>query len=141
MKTITDHNSLIDFYKSCNLEFPDTGYVGKPLFSIIYGEPDEIVGALTVTTQNEDIIIDDIAVEEQYRKKGIGKALIKRAIEMIKRMKLTHAVYAITKEPSFFHHMGFHRIERSEAPDFSICFNCEQFQVNCFPVPMKMIID
>lgn len=133
---ITDHKSLIKFYLDCGIEFQLEEYVGIPIFSYIIGTMDNIIAAVTVTSQNSDIIIDDLAVHKNYRHKGYGKMLLQKSLERIATLGNIQQVYIITKEPKFFSKYGFEPIQRNEAPDFSICFQCDQFQRKCFPSAM-----
>lgn len=133
---VTDHKSLIQFYLDCGIEFQSEEYVGIPIFSYIVGTIDNFIAAVTVTRQNSDIIIDDLAVHKDYRHKGYGKMLLQKSLERIASLENTKQVYIITKEPKFFSKYGFNLIQRKDAPDFSICFQCDQFQKKCFPSAM-----
>ena len=136
IKEITNHKGLIDFYKSCELEFSSSEFVGTPLFSYIIETMDKIIAAVTVTEQNSNIVLDDLAVNKDYRNKGYGKKLLLKVLDRIKSSCNIKHVYIITKEPEFFSKYGFVPIERKDAPDFSICFQCDQFQKDCFPIAM-----
>lgn len=133
---ITDHKGLIDFYIDCGIEFPSQEYVGLPIFSYLVGTMDNIIAAITITAQNSNVIIDDLAVHKNYRNKGYGRMLLQRALDRIELLENNKQVYVITKEPAFFAKYGFVPIQRTDAPDFSICFQCDQFQKKCFPVAM-----
>lgn len=133
---IIDHKSLIKFYLDCGIEFQSEEYVGIPIFSYIVGTADNIIAAVTVTSQNSNIIIDDLAVHKDYRHNGYGKMLLQKSLDRIVSIGNIKQIYIITKEPKFFAKYGFDRIQRKEAPDFSICFQCDQFQKECFPSAM-----
>ena len=94
---ITDHKSLIEFYLECGIEFQSEEYVGIPIFSYIVGTMDNIIAAITVTRQNCDIIIDDLAVHKDYRHKGYGRMLLQKSIERIVSLENIKQVYIITK--------------------------------------------
>lgn len=138
IKETSNHTSLINFYIEQGLEFQQPKYVGEPLFSYFIEDGNILIAAITVTTQNNSLVIDDLAVQEAYRNKGLGRRLVNKAIDRISASFGDQTVFAITKEPEFFRKMGFQPIERSDAPDFSICFECEQYKKSCFPVPMEL---
>lgn len=133
---ITNHVDLINFYIECGLEFQSLEYVGTPIYSCIIGSLDNIKAAVTVTEQGSCIVLDDLAVHKNYRNQGYGRTLTIKALEYISSLDNAKNVYIITKEPDFFSKFGFVPIERKNAPDFSICFQCKQYQKNCFPVAM-----
>lgn len=137
---ITNHKCLIEFYLNCGIEFQSDEYVGIPVFSYLVGSIDNIIAAVTVTNQNANIIIDDLAVHKDYRHKGYGKMLLNKSLERIVSIGDIQQVYVITKEPKFFGKFGFIPIQRKDAPDFSICFQCDQYQRKCFPVAMTKIL-
>lgn len=64
------HNDLIDFYISRGIEFgEDKQYFRQPLFTYIAKINDKIVGAITICKENDDYILDEIAVAHELEKK------------------------------------------------------------------------
>ena len=125
-----NHDDLIDFYISRDIEFDEAKkYPHPPLFSYIAKINDSFVGAITVCKENDDYILDEVAVIPEKENIGIGTALVVAALERIKqdnKNKETN-VYLVAKNPDFFKARGFNIISREEAPAFSECFTCPDY--------------
>ncbi|MBN1406040.1 MAG: N-acetyltransferase [Candidatus Omnitrophica bacterium] len=77
-----------------------------------------------------------LAVNPVYRKKGIGKDLVEKAMDEAARIKLKK-VFCLTYIPKFFRKFGFRKIEKRYLPHkiWNECINCPKFP-NCDEVPM-----
>lgn len=137
-----EHDKLVDFYISRGIEFgDDKKYFHPPVFSYVALINDELVGAITVCKEDDDFILDEVAVKEEYTNKGICKSLVDTVIKRIEKENGNCNMYLVAKHPEVFTSMGFKEIPREDSPSFSECFTCPDFQKNCFPkVMVKNII-
>jgi ribosomal protein S18 acetylase RimI-like enzyme len=80
-------------------------------------ENGEIVGALTLAVYRVPTgvrsIVEDVVVDERFRRKGIAKALINHAVELARKAGASHI--SLTSNPNrgaanlLYQHMGFQR--------------------------------
>ena len=75
--------------------------------------------------------IKSLAVDEARREKGIGRMLVKAAIEQAGLLGVPR-VFALTLEPDFFEKLGFEIVEKETLPMkvWSDCAKCPK-QQNC----------
>lgn len=82
--------------------------------------------------------IHTIAVMPSYKGKGIGKLLLERLIEEIKRLisaagfseKTDEIVYTRTTAPNFFEHLGFERQNDIEKTKYwEECVRCNKIEI------------
>ena len=99
---------------------------------------DEIIGASTCTKMEDNYIIEAIVVLEKETQKGYGKHLLNVVLNEIKTLNGTN-IYLVAKDPVFFEKNGFVVIDKTDAPDFSDCFMCPDYNVSCFPKILKYI--
>ncbi len=134
IKEIFNHEKLVDFYISRGIEFnDDKQYFHPPVFSYIAQIDGNFVGAITICKENEDFILDEVAVIPEKENQGICTALVNASIDKIVREYGERNFYLVAKNPNIFKKIGFKVIQRKDAPSFSECFDCPDFQRNCFP--------
>lgn len=134
IKEFSNHDELVDFYISRGIEFnEDKKYFHPPVFSYIAKIDNNFVGAITICKENNDFILDEVAVIKEKENQGICTALVNTAIDRIKQEYEDSKFYLVAKNPDVFKSMGFNVIQRGEAPSFSECFSCPDFQKKCFP--------
>lgn len=77
-----------------------------------------------------------LAVKPSHRKKGIGRLLVKEALEEAKKISIKK-IFCLTYIPKFFRKFGFRKIEKKYLPHkiWTECINCPKFP-NCDEVPM-----
>jgi amino-acid N-acetyltransferase len=75
--------------------------------------------------------IKSLAVDEEYQNKGIGKALVEKAVEQAKNLGV-QKVFALTLVPKFFEKYGFSVVDKKTLPMkvWSDCAKCTK-QENC----------
>ena len=75
--------------------------------------------------------IKSLAVDEAKKGRGVGKAIVRAAIEQAEELGISK-VFALTLEPDFFEKMGFKIIEKDALPMkvWSDCAKCPK-QQNC----------
>lgn len=134
IKEFSNHDELVDFYISRGIEFnEDKKYFHPPVFSYIAKIDNNFVGAITICKENNDFILDEVAVIKEKENQGICTALVNTAIDRIKQEYEDSKFYLVAKNPDVFKSMGFNVIQRGEAPSFSECFSCPDFSKKCFP--------
>lgn len=74
-----------------------------------------------------------MAVVEDCEKQGVCTALVNSAINKIQNEDEESKFYLVAKNSDVFKNIGFSIIQREEAPSFSECFSCPDFQKKCFP--------
>ena len=95
------------------------------------------VGGISLKKKDKTYLLDIIAVDKNYQKKGLGKKLLLILLKYLKKEKIPK-VYVNTKVPEFFKKFNFKKIPRSKSPKFSDCWTCPQYNKTCFPTPMAL---
>ena len=95
------------------------------------------VAAAELELRDGAYVLGAIAVEEVHRGKHIGQALVETVVEKVRQLGGSQLML-VAKVPKFYQKLGFDIISREEAPDISHCFDCPQFQVDCFPQVMVL---
>lgn len=72
--------------------------------------------------------IKSLVVVEDFRKKNIGKKLVRKVLEEAKNLGICK-VFALTFSPVFFTKMGFRLIDKNNLPHkiWTECLNCTYF--------------
>lgn len=95
----------------------------------IYEDKGRIKGTCALHVSWEDLAeIRSLAVDKPYRSKGIGSALIKKAIQEAKGLGVRR-VFVLTYYPEYFKRFGFEDIDKSKLPNkiWSDCLHCPHF--------------
>ena len=133
-----EYSRLVDFFIESELEFDAEDEVDTDILGCykIESKDGELIGAAVLAQREERFICDGIAVNEKYRKKGIGNILLDKLIdEVVDRDG--EALYLVARAPEFFRKYGFKEISPEDAPNFFECKYCEQYMVSCYPEIMK----
>lgn len=122
-----DNNLLINFYNINGLEFDENkNFFGKDIRSFAIKEKGKIIGAVSISKYKNKSYIEALVADYSYRNKGIGKLLLKKAID-----ELDKPIYIISKADKFF------LKNRFEYDDSDLigeeCKNCEYYNLTCFP--------
>lgn len=138
VEEIDDYLKLAPLFKESGLEVKVEGPAPEHLVTCWKAEDEYgvLIGGVSVEHKVGVYTIGDIAVSQRYREKRVGEKLLITAMSKIKELGGTE-IYIVAKAPKFFEKYGFGYITREEAPDFTNCLKCEQFQVSCFPELMK----
>lgn len=72
--------------------------------------------------------IRSLAVNEQFHKKGIGRALVQHSISEAITLGL-YRIFTLTYQPVFFQKLGFSMIDKSKLPHkvWADCVKCPKF--------------
>jgi amino-acid N-acetyltransferase len=133
-----DINRLNLFFATNGLEsaeeaFDDEQYIAA--WTATDPETNNLVGALSLVRRKGYYIIDGIAVDQAFRKQGLGRILIDLALAEARSLKINE-VYLVAKVPLFFRKLGFLEIPWPDAPPVFECTKCPQYNRDCHPEAM-----
>lgn len=154
--TTDDYERLVPFFVANDLEFPDEEDYEVPTdlvqcWKVTEGaqpEPDEdsaeyktdrhcLIGGFVLAERQGEFIVDGIAVDPEYRKEKLGKALLDLGIAET-RKRGGKRIFLVARAPGFFRKSGFVTVPREEAPNFFECLTCPQYGVDCHPEVMRL---
>ena len=84
-------------------------------------------GAMEIFT--EDLgEVRSLVVAEEYKGRGLGKALVQRITEEARTIGLRR-IMALTYTPEFFYKLGFHTVSKGSLPEkvWGICVKCYKY--------------
>ena len=139
MKETDEYDRLVEYMKGYGLEFSGDEKLDTKVLKCwkVVQEPDYLVGGVILSLRKGEYYISGIAVDAPLRRGGIGKFLMKKAINEVKAMG-GHRIYLCAKVPEFFESIGFVKIPWEEASELFACGECEQRGATCFPEAMKI---
>jgi amino-acid N-acetyltransferase len=108
-------------------------------FFVATNTDDTVIGCAALELVWRDLAeIKSLAVDDEHRGKGVGKALVAAAIEEARRLGLGR-VFALTREQQFFEQLGFKLVPRESLPHkvWTDCVTCP-LQENCDEVAMVL---
>lgn len=119
---------LIDYYAQRDrMLFRPMAEIYENLQAFIVAEDEgAVVGCVMLSIIWADLAeISSLAVWQQAKGKGVGRALVQGCIERGRKLGLKK-IFALTLEPGFFDRLGFDRINKSELPMkvWSDCARC-----------------
>lgn len=91
----------------------------------------KVVGCASLSVIWKDLCeICSLAVDENYRAKGIGRKLVARCLEKAKDLKIQRVI-ALTYQDQFFEKMGFKLVEKDHFPRklWRECLECPKLEV------------
>ncbi|MCF8069694.1 MAG: GNAT family N-acetyltransferase [Desulfobacterales bacterium] len=135
IKENRNYEKLMKVFLRNGLEEPSPDDTSTLLKAWEIIEDEQVVGGSSVTNHNGAYVLEYFAIDEPFRDKGWSRQLFELAIAYLKEQSAS-IVYIVTKIPSYFKKVGFEKIDRKDAPDFSECFDCQQYMENCFPEVM-----
>lgn len=132
-----NHNKLIPFYSLRGIEIADE-FENEPVLSYVIKENNEIIAAVTCSKVGIVYIIEAIAVNKKSERKGLGTQLLKYVLKKLEAVGAKEIILN-AKNTAFFEKNGFVVISRHNVPvdAYAYCFECPNFEVNCFPKIMK----
>jgi amino-acid N-acetyltransferase len=135
--------SLISQYAQLDkMLFRSKAYIFDNLQMFSVAEVDgQVVGCCTLAVIWSDLAeLKSLAVAEKYQNKGIGKALVEKAVEQAKNLGV-EKVFALTLEPAFFEKQGFSVVDKKALPMkvWSDCARCPK-QENCDEIALEKIL-
>lgn len=125
-----------DLFISSGLEFNLDEIGEKPEGFIVAYEcknsNGEILGAAAICKRAGYFVLQDIAVSDLERGKGIGEELLHKCMSKMEALG-AEQIYLTAKEPKFFEQHGFEYLDENLAPDIFSCLNCKQYGNTCLP--------
>ncbi len=95
---------------------------------ILVEEGGEVVGVCALHIYDNSLgEIRSLAVKEGMKGRGIGTALVEKALDEAKRLGISR-VFTLTYIPEFFERFGFHRIDKTLLPQkiWRDCITCRK---------------
>ena len=141
MSSTDEYERLVKFFVENQLEFDGDEEVDTDIikcWKITQGD-DFLVAGCVLAQIEVRYIIDGIAVDKPMRKTGMGKILVDKVIDEVKK-RGGDAIYLVARAPEFFRKLGFETVEPADAPNFFECKQCPQYKVSCHPEVMKLEI-
>jgi amino-acid N-acetyltransferase len=105
----------------------------------VYEEGGEVLGVCALTIFWSDLAeVRSLAVAPGHTGKGIGTALVKRALEEAREFGIGR-VFTLTYQVGFFEKLGFRVIDKGKLPHkiWRDCINCVKFP-NCDETAMEI---
>ena len=118
------------FVKKFDLEDTGLDYYYKAWIAVFNGKK---VGGISLKKKGETYLLDIIAVDKKFQRKGLGKKLLLTLLRYLKKEKIPK-VYVDTKVPEFFSRFNFKEIPKP--PKISACWNCSRYGKTCCPTHM-----
>lgn len=108
-------------------------------FFVYYDEDESLViGVCAMNIIWENLAeIRSVYVDQNYRKRGIGKQLVEACISEAITLEL-YRIFSLTDKKEFFAKLGFKEVDRSTLPQkiWSDCFRCPKYPDYCDEVAM-----
>ncbi|MDD2484158.1 MAG: GNAT family N-acetyltransferase [Eubacteriales bacterium] len=141
IKITEDYYPLAVLFQRCGLEVNPND--NKPegivkMWKCEDEETGELIGAATVQLLNGVYVVKHLAIDEEHRKTGIGKILLQLAEEELKNLGASE-IWLSGKVPDYYLRFGWEKVQPEDAPSFSKCLKCSQFNQVCFPSIMKKL--
>jgi len=139
LESTTEYERIIEFAAAQGLEYDPEETQD---FSDIVGAwkltqtGDYIVGTIMLGYEEGHYVLHAVAVDPVLRKFGLGRVLVKKALEKVRELGGDEAVL-IGRAPEFYGRLGFTEIKPEDSPLEFECLTCPQYQVDCFPKIMK----
>ena len=142
IRSTDEYERLVKFFVENELEFDGDEEVDTDIIKCwkMTHTDDVLVGGCVLALRQDKYIIDGIAVTKLFRKFGLGRIMLKKAINEVKS-RGGKELYLVARAPEFFRTMGFETVDASQAPLFFECAQCPQYQKNCFPEIMRLGIE
>ncbi len=110
-----DVKDALDLLRRADL--PDTDVAEKfGHYFVVYEDDGRVVGVAGLELHGEDALLRSVAVNDDYRRQGVGTSLVKAALERAARLALSSVFLLTTDAREYFARMGFAECPREEAP-------------------------
>lgn len=93
----------------------------------------KFVGAVALAERLGRTVINGIAVDKEYRRRGIAADLLDLAVKKAEELG-EERIWIVAKAPLFFMSQGFKETEMEKVPENLFdCPHCPQYLRECFP--------
>jgi amino-acid N-acetyltransferase len=114
--TATDLPDVLALLERAGL--PTEGVDAEALASFVIAENEGIpIGVVGLEIYRESALLRSAAVEENWRRSGVGRALIDRALALTQERGIRDVFLLTTTAEDYFPRFGFACIARESAPD------------------------
>ncbi len=143
VKDVDTIYSLISRYAQLDMMlFRSKAYIfdNLQMFNVA-DENGNVVGCCALQVIWADLAeIKSLAVDQEYQNKGVGGALVSKAVEQSRALGVKK-VFALTLAPKFFEKQGFKVVDKKTLPMkvWSDCSKCTK-QENCDEIAVEMIL-
>jgi amino-acid N-acetyltransferase len=110
----SDIRLIKSLLKNADLPYEDIDLARHEFIVATYGA--KIVGAVGLEPYGECGLLRSLAVEDSYRGRGMGKALVSEMIRYSKNGNVKHLYLLTLTADRFFEKEGFERISRESMP-------------------------
>jgi len=141
MESTTEYERLVKFFIEQGLEYDEDE---KDFSNVIKAwkitQPgDFLIAGCMLVKRDGHFVVQGIAVDPVLRKFGMGKVLMKKALEEARRHG-AEEIILVARKPDFYKKLNFDTVPWEESPDIFDCSDCPQRGVDCFPEVMKYAI-
>ncbi len=85
-------------------------------YFVVHEDDGRVVGVAGLELHGEDALLRSVAVNDDYRRQGLGTSLVEAALERAARLALSSVFLLTTDAREYFARMGFAECPREEAP-------------------------
>ena len=140
-----EYRRLREFFEKNGLEYDDDeNFDSKEgiikAWKITQGfksNDDYLIGGCILVNRKGHYVIEGIAVDKVMRKMGLGKIMINKAIDEVKKLG-GHEIILIARAPKFYEALGFDTVDPKDSPKLFNCQGCSQYLKECHPEIMKI---
>ncbi len=138
MESTTEYERLVKFFIQQGLEYDEEE---KDFSNVLHAwkitqTGDYLVAGCILIKEEGHFVVQGIAVDPVLRKMGLGKVLMKKALEEARSLGAKELLL-VARKPGFYKKLNFTVVPPEEAPKIFDCLGCPQFQVDCFPEIMN----
>ena len=138
MESTTEYERLVKFFIQQGLEYDEDE---KDFSNVLHAWKITqtgyyLVAGCILIKEEGHFVVQGIAVDPVLRKMGLGKVLMKKALEEARSLGAKELLL-VARKPGFYKKLNFTVVPPEEAPQIFDCLGCPQFQTECFPEIMK----
>ena len=101
----------------------------------------ELMAAVTLEVRDGAYALGDIAVRGDLHRQGYGKVMLDAVFEEARALGIKE-VWACAKEPTFYMHNGWQKMNWDESPKIAVyCAECPRRDVDCHPQIMHYTLE
>ena len=138
MHTTEEYDRLIRFFIDNGLEFDEGEEDRSDILKCwkITQEGDYLIAACMLVMREGNFVVEGVAVDPVFRKCGLGKILMDKALEEVKE-RGGKELLLMARKPEFYKKLNFEIVKPDDAPPIFDCLGCPQYGKDCFPEIMK----